>query len=51
MHNAAPRFIKDHVESLNGQIYILSAEIASQCVNNDGSSSKAYQYVGMMTAA
>ncbi len=42
MHNAARRFITDHVESLNGQIYILSAEIASQCVSNDGFISKAY---------
>ncbi len=51
MPNATCRFIKDHVESLNGQIYILSAEIASQCVSNDGFISKAYKYVGIMTAA
>jgi hypothetical protein len=41
-HNAARRFIKDHVESLDSQIYILSAEIASQCVSNYGFISKVY---------
>ncbi len=42
MHNAAHRFIKEHVDSLNSQIYILTTEIAALCVHYNGFLSKVY---------